>query len=259
MVKDTFYFPHDYTPTDDPKTMGLLSEYGAAGYGLYWRIVEMLHVDPSHTLQLKPYLLAAIAKQMGSTSDFLLQFISDCVGKFELFKQDNDCIFSERVIRNISKREDILSKRKAAAVKGGQASAKQRLTKRQPNVNDFQPKERKGKEKKEKESKVLIAPTADEVVAYFSDNGYRAEIGLKAFNYYNDANWTDSKGRKVLNWKQKMQGNWFKPENEGKTQITVPKNSKRTYTDFANDSEYEKYCKAHDLAPAYPKEYTPIY
>jgi hypothetical protein len=27
-------------------------------------------------------------------------------------------------------------------------------------------------------------------------------------------NWIDSKGSKVKNWKQKMQGVWFKPENE---------------------------------------------
>ena len=54
----------------------------------------------------------------------------------------------------------------------------------------------------------------NEVIDYFILNGYKKEIAIRAFNYYNEANWHDASGKKVLNWKQKMQSVWFKPENK---------------------------------------------
>lgn len=62
----------------------------------------------------------------------------------------------------------------------------------------------------------FISPTVDEVIEYFTANSYTADAGRKAWNYYNTANWKDSKGNKVKNWKQKMQGVWFKDENKMK-------------------------------------------
>ncbi len=57
-------------------------------------------------------------------------------------------------------------------------------------------------------------PTLENVKAYFLENGYDENIAIKAFNYYEVANWKDSKGKVVKNWKQKMQGVWFKDENK---------------------------------------------
>jgi uncharacterized protein YdaU (DUF1376 family) len=54
----------------------------------------------------------------------------------------------------------------------------------------------------------------NEIVNYFKENGYKEEVAKRAFNYYNEANWHDASGKKVLNWKQKMQSVWFKPENK---------------------------------------------
>jgi hypothetical protein len=71
----------------------------------------------------------------------------------------------------------------------------------------------KGKQVK----KVFIPPTVDEVIKYFDENGYSEEHARKVFKYYNDAAWVDKNGNKVLNWKQKMQGVWFK--NEGLKQV----------------------------------------
>lgn len=61
---------------------------------------------------------------------------------------------------------------------------------------------------------VFTPPTLAEVVDYFFESGYTKSSGEKAFKYYNDAGWKDSKGNKVRNWKQKMQGVWFKDENK---------------------------------------------
>lgn len=69
-------------------------------------------------------------------------------------------------------------------------------------------------------TKVFIQPTLLEVEDYFSANGFLRAIGKKAFDYYSAADWTDSKGKKVRNWKQKMQGVWFTDENRD---TTIPK------------------------------------
>jgi uncharacterized protein YdaU (DUF1376 family) len=58
----------------------------------------------------------------------------------------------------------------------------------------------------------------DEIVNYFVDNKYSIESAKKFFQYYSVAGWKDSNGNKVLNWKQKAQSVWFKPENEIKEQ-----------------------------------------
>jgi hypothetical protein len=62
--------------------------------------------------------------------------------------------------------------------------------------------------------KEFIPPTLEQVVSYFTEQGYIASAGVKAWKYYDVADWTDSKGNKIINWKQKMQGVWFKDENK---------------------------------------------
>jgi hypothetical protein len=72
------------------------------------------------------------------------------------------------------------------------------------------------KEEKSERKETFIPPVIEEVIVYFTDNGYSKEAGEKAFNYYSLANWHDSKGNKIKNWKQKMNGVWFKEENKPK-------------------------------------------
>lgn len=67
--------------------------------------------------------------------------------------------------------------------------------------------------KKEKKN-AFIPPVISDVTSYFEENGYKRETGIKAYNYYNAANWKDSKGNQVRNWKQKMIAVWFKDENK---------------------------------------------
>ena len=64
------------------------------------------------------------------------------------------------------------------------------------------------------------APTKQQVEEYFISSGYRKEVGANAFNYYSIADWKDSKGKPVKNWKQKMQGNWFRDEHKIKETTT---------------------------------------
>ena len=62
--------------------------------------------------------------------------------------------------------------------------------------------------------KQYTPPTLELVRLYFIENGYSETSANKAYEYYNSANWHDSNGKQVKNWKQKMQGVWFKDENK---------------------------------------------
>jgi hypothetical protein len=66
----------------------------------------------------------------------------------------------------------------------------------------------------------FIPPTKQQVEEFFVSSGYRKEVGENAFNYYSIADWKDSKGKPVKNWKQKMQGNWFRDEHKIKETTT---------------------------------------
>lgn len=72
---------------------------------------------------------------------------------------------------------------------------------------------------KKRKRKPFKKPSLEEVQKYFFDNGYTEEVGTKAFNYYDVADWYDSKGNKILSWKQKMQAVWFKDENKKKVRV----------------------------------------
>lgn len=117
--KDVYYFPHDYNPTSDPKMLAFIGEFGAVGYGIYWRIVEMLHESAEHTLPLKNYIYSAIAKQMIVDALQVSKIIESCIDDFELFESDEEHFWCNRVLRNVEKRIDLIAKKK----KAGDASA----------------------------------------------------------------------------------------------------------------------------------------
>jgi len=91
-------------------------------------------------------------------------------------------------------------------------------------------KEKEKEKENEKESESIkstrfAAPTLDEVKEFFKDNGYTLDSATKAFTYYSEAQWRDSRGQTVKNWKQKMRGVWFRDEHKAQTaQASQPYN-----------------------------------
>lgn len=67
---------------------------------------------------------------------------------------------------------------------------------------------------RKKNTIVILPEDENEVINYFIENGYSKDVAIKAFKYYATANWHDASGKKILNWKQKMQAVWFKDENK---------------------------------------------
>jgi len=127
MSKESFYFQHDYDPTGDPKMQALVGEFGAVGYGIYWRIVEMLHTDETHKLPLKPYIYIAIAKQMSTDVKQTETIVMRSIEIFELFISDGETFWSDRVFRNFAKREEISKKRSKAGKEGAEAKKRKQL------------------------------------------------------------------------------------------------------------------------------------
>ena len=155
MSKDTFYFSHDYNARNDIKIQALLVEHGAAGYGVYWVIVEILHEETARELKLSNLTYVAIARQ-ASTSVEQVKAIVECCLEYGLFTEDDGCFFSKRVIGNIEKRMDISEKR----AKAGRISAKKRRkatsaeqnstrVEQQHPTQSNKGKKRKGKKRKE--------------------------------------------------------------------------------------------------------------
>jgi phage replication O-like protein O len=69
--------------------------------------------------------------------------------------------------------------------------------------------------------KERMIPTLDEVVSYFTSNGYTVEAANKMYDFYQASissnrqkYWKDSRGNAVKSWKQKAQSVWFKPEHK---------------------------------------------
>lgn len=85
------------------------------------------------------------------------------------------------------------------------------------------------KNDKNKSKKEDVTPSISDFKQYFIDNGYPSELAERAYTGYEVANWHDSKGSKIKNWKQKCQHVWFKPENKANEQNT---NTEANYKPF---------------------------
>jgi hypothetical protein len=57
-------------------------------------------------------------------------------------------------------------------------------------------------------------PSLEEWKDYFKAYGMREDVAVRSFESYKVAEWHDSKGNRILNWKQKVQQVWFKDENK---------------------------------------------
>lgn len=155
MNKESYYFPHDYDSAIDPKIQALIGKFGGAGYGIFWRVIEMLHSNSEHKLPLKPYIYSAIAKQMLTSDEQMLEVVMYCIEFCELFQSDGNFFWSDRVNKNFEKRNEISEKRSIAGRKGFEAKYKNQAIAQQILANGSKRKEKKRKE-------IIYNPTVSE-------------------------------------------------------------------------------------------------
>ena len=97
-----------------------------------------------------------------------------------------------------------------------------------PNKN-----KNKNKNKNRKEEE-FIAPSLDEIKNYVKEKNLKVDA-IQFYNYFCAGNWIDSKGNKVLNWKQKLL-TW--------NSYTQQKNNeKKAYNNYEqrNDQDFDKF------------------
>jgi hypothetical protein len=77
-------------------------------------------------------------------------------------------------------------------------------------LSNYRTKELKkeGGDKKVKERKKFIAPSVDEVRAYFEEKAYPLDLVQQVYSHYADADWTKANGGKVIDWKRTISNNW---------------------------------------------------
>lgn len=143
-MKDAFYFPHDSNAIQDPKMMTLLAQCGAYGVGLFWIIIEILHQQDNGKItseQLTQYL--DFYGKQANWSDHILNQCRTALFKTGLLVDQDDQVYSPRVLSNKHKRDDLKQQGRSNALKRWVPNGVPMATQCDPNAR----KERKGKER----------------------------------------------------------------------------------------------------------------
>lgn len=130
---------------------------------------------------------------------------------------DLDILVCENNFLSIKFLDDQIDSYKTTCDKNSKNAAKRwdKETKpMRPDANKKRREEKREEKNIKTKPKKFIAPTLKEVMEFFKEKGYSESSAVKAFDYYTLGDWIDAKGNQVKNWKQKMNGVWFKDENK---------------------------------------------
>lgn len=90
---------HDFDARNDERMVELRMRHGAAGYGIFWMLIEMMGEATNHRLSQKR--LNALAYSCGATSDECKAVIATGL-EIGLLEEENGCFFSPSLNRRIS-------------------------------------------------------------------------------------------------------------------------------------------------------------
>lgn len=227
--KDAYYFSHDSSASRDIKMLKIKYIYGWEGIGLFWGIIETLRETTDFKFESNKDSIDLLSSILQVDANKLQNFINDAI-KVGLFVESKGYFYSN----SLNDRMEEMNKKRLNGIingkKGGRPTKEESEIKPKNNLtnnlnnNLIESKTKPLKESKGKESKrkdIFIPPLIEEVLVYFDENGYSREVGVKAFHYYNNLGWKNSKGNQVINWKNTMLNNWFKDENKKKVQAPI--------------------------------------
>lgn len=121
-MKTTEWFRHDANAHTDPKVMRLLSLGGLAAYGLWWYVVELLRQADGYRIDCE--CIEHICRTQGADRA-LFDHLVTC----GLIVVECDHFFSRSLVERMEAFDEIREKRRNSGRIGGQASAKQMLSK----------------------------------------------------------------------------------------------------------------------------------
>jgi len=108
------YFKHDVDASEDEKLVDILINFGNEGYGLYWRLVEILYKSGGQI----DYKLKNISFRLNCEPELFNTFISSAID-LSLFQLVDKKLFCARVKNEVEKLDNLIEKRKSAGSKGG--------------------------------------------------------------------------------------------------------------------------------------------
>ena len=107
------YFSHDSNAKKDPKILKVRMKYGAAGYGIYFMILEDLRDEEGYSMAADFDVIAFGLREDAET-------IKDIVTNFDLFKftDDGKRFYSESLNKRMAIKDEISKKKSDAGKKG---------------------------------------------------------------------------------------------------------------------------------------------
>lgn len=119
-MKDVFWFKHDSNARNDIKIQALRHDYGVAGYGMFFMIIEIMRESDNNRLPYnKKFSMVGIARDLGVEVGLLSAFIESCINDYELFVCDCEYFWSESLNQRLHEHEIAKEKRRIDGAKGG--------------------------------------------------------------------------------------------------------------------------------------------
>lgn len=144
----TGYFSHDCQARHDVKIQNLMADYGVAGLGVFWSIIETLYAEEG-VLPLRAIRGIAFALQVDEA------MVESIVSGYDLFVIEGDMFWSRSLRERISQQGERSRKRSEAAVKrwSGEGKCKCNASAEQKQCD---PDAIKIKEKENKKEKYIV-------------------------------------------------------------------------------------------------------
>lgn len=207
------YFSHDHNARNDLKILTLRAKYKHKGYGVFWMLTEIMAESSEGKIYLKD--IPAIALSLNLRPAWLHSFVAFCSNTVSLFEATPKYITHKRILEN----KRILDFYREKGLEGakkrwGSDSLPSSPPNGSPNAN-----KRKGNKRKvyiDKKDSAFKPPTLEQVSEYIKEKNLSVS-GKEFIDYFTEGKWTDSRGNKVKNWKQKLL-TWNKYKTPGAAQ-----------------------------------------
>ncbi len=103
------YFPHDFDAFTDPKIQNIMVDFGVAGYGAFWYIVELLYQNDG-VLPLSQHKAIAFALHLECKD------IASIIQDYNLFENDGENFWSRSVNERVERMKKVSESRRNSAV-----------------------------------------------------------------------------------------------------------------------------------------------
>lgn len=109
-MKESYFFSHDYNARQDPKMQEVLMDYGVAGIGIYWCIIEQLYEQGGR-------MPLSSIKAIAFTLHANIEDVQGIIDNSGLFENDGVEFWSPSVSRRLETRKTTSEKKSKAASK----------------------------------------------------------------------------------------------------------------------------------------------